>query len=92
MDTFNSIINLIKSAALLGGGIFTIWGVVVLGTSLKDHNGPGIQNGIWQIVGGLLIVAAAALFSSLVNISDGGSTPPAGSVILGVLGLLPGPR
>lgn len=71
MEIFTSIINLLKSAVLLGGGVYTIWGVVILGTSLKDHNGPGIQQGVWQIVGGLLILSAAVLFSSLTGISSG---------------------
>lgn len=81
MEIFNSIIDLLKSAVLLGGGIYTIWGVVMLGTSLKDHNGPGIQNGIWQIVGGLLILAAVVLFSNLSGIGGGGGGGETGAVL-----------
>ncbi|EOH86286.1 hypothetical protein UAU_05307 [Enterococcus pallens ATCC BAA-351] len=32
---------------------------------MKDHNGPQMQSGIWQIAGGGLILGAAALFSSI---------------------------
>lgn len=49
----------------LAGGVLCVWGAVVLGSGLNDHNGPGIQQGIWRIVGGGVIIAAAALFSSL---------------------------
>lgn len=40
-------------------------GVVVLAGGLKDHNGPGIQSGVWQLVGGGMIVAAAQLFGQI---------------------------
>ena len=39
--------------------------VVVLAGGLKDHNGPGIQSGVWQLVGGGMIVAAAQLFGQI---------------------------
>lgn len=61
----NSIVNLMSSAAILGGGLWLIWGAVVLAGGLKDHNGPQQQSGIWQIVGGGVIIAAAALFKTL---------------------------
>jgi hypothetical protein len=32
---------------------------------MRDHQGPQIQSGIWQIVGGGLIIAAAQLFLSI---------------------------
>ena len=53
--------------AIIGGGLWLVWGVVVLAGGLKDKNGPALQSGIWQIVGGGLIIAAAALFSSVVS-------------------------
>lgn len=67
MEVLSTVINLLQKGVLIGGGIWTVWGVVTLGTALKDHNGPGMQTGIWQIVGGGLIVAAAALFGTLVT-------------------------
>ena len=37
----------------------------IIGGGLKDQNGPATQSGVWQVVGGGLIIAAAALFSTL---------------------------
>ncbi|EME8271989.1 hypothetical protein KRC45_002324 [Enterococcus faecium] len=66
MAVFNSVISLLTKFATIGGGLYAVWGAVVLGGALKDHNGPQMQSGIWQIVGGALIAAAAGLFSTIV--------------------------
>lgn len=60
-----SVLDLISSFALLGGSLWLLWGAIVLGGGLKDSNGPQIQTGVWQVVGGGLILAAAALFKGL---------------------------
>lgn len=60
-----SVLDLISSFAMLGGGLWLLWGAIVLGGGLKDHNGPQIQTGVWQVVGGGLILGAAALFKTL---------------------------
>ena len=67
MDLLNQVLTLVTKFAIIGGGLWLVWGVVVLAGGLKDKNGPALQSGIWQIVGGGLIVAAAALFSSVVS-------------------------
>ncbi|EFH71688.1 hypothetical protein GV51_1224 [Gardnerella vaginalis 5-1] len=36
----------------------------MLAGGLKDQNGPQTQSGVWQVVGGGLIIAAAALFKT----------------------------
>lgn len=59
------VLELFVKFATIGGGVSLVWGAIVLGTSLKDHNGPGIQSGVWQIVGGGLIIAAAQLFKAI---------------------------
>jgi hypothetical protein len=61
------VLTLVKSVVTLGGGLWLIWGVIVLAGGLKDKNGPQLQSGIWQIAGGGMIIAAAALFSRLVS-------------------------
>lgn len=71
MEIFKSVITLLQQAVTIGGGLWTLWGVIVLAGALKDHNGPGMQSGIWQIAGGVLILAASALFATLV-VSSGG--------------------
>lgn len=55
-------LDLFTKFAIIGGGVWTVWGVIVLAGGLKDQNGPQTQAGMWQAVGGGLIVAAAALF------------------------------
>lgn len=65
MDLLNQVLNLITKFAIVGGGLWLVWGAIVLAGGLKDKNGPALQSGIWQIVGGGLIIAAAALFSSI---------------------------
>ena len=42
-----------------------MWGAVVFAGGLKDHNGPQTQSGLWQIVGGGIILAAGLLFRNL---------------------------
>lgn len=60
--TINTILSLIKNFVSIGGGVWLVWGAVVMGLALRDHQGPQIQSGIWQMVGGGLIIAAAQLF------------------------------
>ena len=45
--------GLLSKAATAGGGLWAVWGLVTLGMAIKDHNGPGIGNAVWQIVGGV---------------------------------------
>ncbi|MCQ2802805.1 MAG: hypothetical protein MJ225_03970 [Bacilli bacterium] len=65
MVTFANIISLVQKFATVGGGLWLVWGVVVLASALKDKNGPGLQSGIWQIVGGGMIIAAATYFGTI---------------------------
>ena len=66
MEVLTTVLALLTQFVTIGGGIWAVWGVVVLGTALKDHNGPGMQSGIWQIMGGAMICAAAVLFNTFV--------------------------
>lgn len=65
MDLMKTILDLITQFAIIGGGLWLVWGAVVTGSGFKDQDGPQIQKGIWQIVGGGLIIAAAALFKNI---------------------------
>ena len=67
MELLNQVLTLVTKFAIIGGGLWLVWGVVVLAGGLKDKNGPALQSGIWQIVGGGVIIAAAALCSSVVS-------------------------
>lgn len=59
-----SALQLFSQFAIIGGGLWAVWGVITLAGGLKDQNGPATQSGVWQVVGGGLIIAAAALFST----------------------------
>lgn len=67
MDLLDQVLGLVTKFATIGGGLWLVWGVVVLAGGLKDKNGPALQSGIWQIVGGGLIISAATLFNSVVK-------------------------
>lgn len=66
MDLLNQILDLFTTFTIIGGGLWLVWGAIVTGGALKDQNGPQIQTGVWQIIGGALIIAAAALFKVIV--------------------------
>lgn len=59
-----SALQLFSQFAIIGGGLWAVWGVITLAGGLKDQNGPATHSGIWQVVGGM-IIAAAALFSNI---------------------------
>ena len=61
-NVVTSALDLFSQFAIIGGGLWAVWGVVTLAGGLKDQNGPA---GVWQVVGGGLIIAAAALFKTI---------------------------
>lgn len=71
MDTsfLETVLSYIQTFCIIGGGLLCLWGLIALGTALKDHNGPSIQQAIWQIVGGALIIAAGVLFGSIIGLA-----------------------
>lgn len=58
-------VELFTKFAIIGGGLWTVWGVITFALGLKDHNGTQTQTGMWQAIGGGMIVAAAAMFSQV---------------------------
>ena len=67
MPLLKQVLEMITRFTTIGGGLWLVWGVIVLAGGLKDKNGPALQSGIWQIVGGGLIIAAAVLFNSVAS-------------------------
>ncbi len=67
-ELVTNVLNLVTQFSIVGGAFWAIWGVIVLAGALKDKNGPGLQSGVWQIVGGALILVAAVMFNSIVKI------------------------
>lgn len=64
-NVVTSALDLFSQFAIIGGGLWAVWGVVTLAGGLKDQNGPATQSDVWQVVGGGLIIAAAALFKTI---------------------------
>ncbi|EOZ5810007.1 hypothetical protein ACQUIQ_002234 [Enterococcus hirae] len=64
------VFSLVSNFTLVGGGLWLIWGTVILAGALKDKNGPQLQQGIWQIVGGGLILVAASWFATQFDFSS----------------------
>ena len=60
-----NVVSLFAQATAFGGGAILVWGAVKFGTALKDQNGPGISDAIWQMAGGAVIMVAGIWFSSL---------------------------
>lgn len=65
MEMLHTLLNLFVTFATIGGGLWAVWGVITLAGGLKDQNGPQTQSGVWQTVGGGLIIAAAQLFNTI---------------------------
>jgi hypothetical protein len=59
------VLELFSTFAVLGGGLLIVWGAIGLASGLREQNGREMQTGIWTIVGGGLIIAAAALFKNV---------------------------
>lgn len=68
---FSKVMSLLSTAVTAGGSVWLAIGAVILGLGLKNKEAPQIQSGIWQVVGGALIVAAGGY---LVNITANFST------------------
>ncbi|EMF0532450.1 hypothetical protein H5O61_001473 [Enterococcus hirae] len=64
------VFSLVSNFTLVGGGLWLLWGTVILAGALKDKNGPQLQQGIWQIVGGGLILVAAGWFATQFDFSS----------------------
>ena len=43
MEMVSTITSLITNVVNFAGGLLLLFGAVTLGTNLKDHNGPGIE-------------------------------------------------
>jgi hypothetical protein len=43
-----SALQLFSQFAIIGGGLWAVWGVITLAGGLKDQNGPATQSGVWQ--------------------------------------------
>ena len=62
-----NVLNTLSTWVIIGGGLWGVFGGGTLAGGLKDHAGPQIQSGVWQLVGAGIIIAVAALFKGLVS-------------------------
>ena len=64
-DILGQVLSMIAKFAFAGGSLWTLMGAWTFGGGLKEQNGPQTQSGMWQMIGGGIIVAAAALFATV---------------------------
>ena len=60
-----SALQLFSQFAIIGGGLWAVWGVITLAGGLKDQNGPATQSGVWQVVGRRPDHRGRGLFSNI---------------------------
>lgn len=65
METFNQGIDLIVKVVGGVGVLIIAWGLVTIGSGMKDKTGPQIQQGLGQLAGGALVVLAAGLIAGV---------------------------
>ena len=70
MDYLAQGLSIISKGLIVVGGVWTVWGIVVLASGLNDHNGQDIKQGILRAVGGALVIVAAGWLASM-NVSFG---------------------
>lgn len=63
-------LEIISKGLIAFGGVWTVWGIVVMAGGLNDHNGQDIKQGVLRAVGGALIIAAAAWLTTI-NVNFG---------------------
>ena len=44
-----NVLNTLSTWVIIGGGLWGVFGGVTLAGGLKDHAGPQIQSGVWQL-------------------------------------------
>ena len=62
---FTQMITLLSKGVLAAGALLAVWGMISVGRGLKDSNGPGIQNGIMELIGGGIVIAASQLITTI---------------------------
>ena len=60
-----SALQLFSQFAIIGGGLWAVWGVVNLAGGQKGQIVTNTLSGGWQVGGGDQSIAAAALFSNI---------------------------
>lgn len=64
-DFLTKSISILSTIAIGFGGLYAAWGGVILFSSIKDHNGPEIKNGLLQLIGGVGICAIGVMINGI---------------------------
>lgn len=64
-DVFSQAKGTIVTWVTIGGGLWLVWGVVTLAAALDDQNGQDMKRGMWKIIGGGMVAAAAQIFNAV---------------------------
>lgn len=65
MSILNNILSILGGVIVGGGSLFAVFGLVQLGTALKDHQGPAIASACWNLAGAAAIILGGALCLSI---------------------------
>lgn len=65
MELFNQVLSLASKGVIAFGGFWLVWGLIVLGSGIKDKTAPDIKQGIGQIVGGAIVILGGALITQI---------------------------
>lgn len=63
--TLKSVVDLLSTGVGIAGGILIVWGGITIGIAVSQHQGQDLSPGIMKVIGGAIVVAAAALFSNV---------------------------
>ena len=62
--------EIVSKGLIAFGGVWAVWGIVVMAGGLNDHNGQDIKQGVLRAVGGALIIVAAKWLTTI-NVNFG---------------------
>lgn len=65
MNFLSNGMTLVQKGIVAFGAVWTVWGIIVFASGLKEHNGQDIKNGLLQAIGGAMIVVAAAWLTTI---------------------------
>lgn len=65
MDMLQQMLTLLSTFVTVAGSVWAVWGIISFALALNDHNGGGIRNGLLQVVGGGLVIAAGVYLTQI---------------------------
>lgn len=65
MDFLAKAMDIISKGMIVFGGVWTVWGIIILATGLNETNGHSIRDGVLRAISGALIIVAAAWLTTM---------------------------